>query len=134
MAQLKAMSAFSGYGGWKNKLGNITGPLAWKGVLVRSLMDLVGGGSSATVKASDGYESELSADELSGGVTMYDPATGDAIDSISGSLRVIVAYSQNGAAIGSSEGPLRIAFVSSAKDQVSDGSSWVKLVTSITVK
>ncbi len=134
MAQLKAMSAVSGYGGWKNKLGNITGPLVWKGVSLRALMDSVGGGSSVTVKASDGYESSLSADELSGGVTMYDPATGEAIDSISGSLRVIVAYSQNGGAIASGEGPLRIAFVSSAKDQVTDGSSWVKLVTSITVK
>jgi DMSO/TMAO reductase YedYZ molybdopterin-dependent catalytic subunit len=134
MAQLKAMSAISGYGGWKNKLGNITGPMPWKGVSVRALMDLVGGGSSVTVVASDGYEAALSAGELGGGVPMYDPATGDTVTSISGSLHVIIAYSQNGSAISSSDGPLRLAFVSSAKDQVTDGSSWVKLVTTIKVK
>ena len=134
MAQLKAMSAISGYGGWKNKLGNITGPVPWKGVSVHALMDLVGGGSSVTVSASDGYEATLSAGELGGGVPMYDPATGDTVTSISGSLHVIIAYSQNGSAISSSDGPLRLAFVSSAKDQVTDGSSWVKLVTTIKVK
>ena len=134
MAQLKAMSAISGYGGWKNKLGNVTGPMPWKGVSVHALMDLVGGGSSVTVSASDGYEATLSAGELGGGVPMYDPATGDTVTSISGSLHVIIAYSQNGSAISSSDGPLRLAFVSSAKDQVTDGSSWVKLVTTIKVK
>lgn len=134
MAQLKAMSAISGYGGWKNKLGNITGPMPWKGVSVRALMDLVGGGSSVTVSASDGYEVTLSAGELGGGVPMYDPATGDTVTSISGSLHVIIAYSQNGGAVSSGDGPLRLAFVSSASDQVTDGSSWVKLVTTLTVK
>ncbi len=44
MADLKAMKATSGYGGWKNQLGNITGPTSWKGVSLRSLADLVGGG------------------------------------------------------------------------------------------
>ena len=134
MAQLKAMPATEGFGGWKNKIGNITGPMPWKGVSVRSLMDLVGGGSSITVVASDGYEETLSASELAGGVTMYDPATKQAITSISGNLSVILAYSQNGAAIGSSDGPLRIAFVSSGQDQVTDGSNWEKLVVAIKVK
>ena len=65
---------------------------------------------------------------------MYDPATKQAITSISGNLSVILAYSQNGAAIGSSDGPLRIAFVSSGQDQVTDGSNWEKLVVAIKVK
>ncbi len=134
MGELKAMPATEGYGGWKNKVGNITDPMPWKGVSVQTLMDLVGGGSSITVVASDGYQETLSASELSGGVTMYNPATKEAITSISGTLSVIVAYSQNGAAIGSSEGPLRIAFVSLGQDQVTDGSNWEKLVVGIKVK
>lgn len=130
MADLKGMSAVSGYGGWKNQLGNITAPLAWKGVSVNALLDLVGGGGSARVVASDGYEATLSGAELSGQMNVYDPATGEAISSFSGSLRVIVAYAKNGSGLGG-EGPLRIAFVSPEKDQVTDSDQWVKNVVSI---
>ncbi len=131
MAELKAMSAVSGYGGWKNQLGNITAPVSWKGVSVKSLLDLVGGGSSCRVVASDGYEAVLSSAELSGQSNLYDPSTGEAISSISGSLRVIVAYAKSGSALSSGEGPLRIAFVSSEKDQVTDSDQWVKKVVAI---
>jgi hypothetical protein len=133
MADLKAMSATSGYGGWKNQLGNITPPVSWKGVSVRALMELVGGGGSVTVTASDGYEQTFSSGELNGGTNMYDPATGEAITSISGSLRAIVAYAKGGGAISSGEGPLRIAFVSPEKDQVTDSSMWAKMVIRIEV-
>jgi len=134
MAQLKAMPANSGWGGWKNKVGNITGPSLWKGVSVRALTSLVGGGSSVTLTASDGYAPTLSAGQLNGSVAMFDPTTGEAITSISGSLHVIVAYSEDGGAISSDQGPLRLAFVSSEKDQVTEGSSWVKLVIALKVK
>jgi len=134
MADLKAMPATSGYGGWKNQLGNITAPVSWKGVSVTRLMDLVGGGGSIRVVASDGYEQSLSGGVLSGETSMYDPATGEAISGISGSLRAIVAYAKGGSAIGSGEGPLRIAFVSPEKDQVTDSDMWVKSVISIEVR
>ena len=134
MADLKAMWATSGYGGWKNQLGNITAPVSWKGVALANLMDLVGGGSSVVVTASDGYEQPLSAGEIGGAVTMYDPATGEEISSISGSITVIVAYEKAGGAIGGEEGPLRLAYVSPQKDQVTDGSAWVRMVTRITVR
>ena len=133
MAQLKALGSASGYGGWKNRVGNITAPMSWKGVSLSALMDQVGGGSSVQVTASDGYQQSFSSGELSGGVTMYDPATGDPVTSINGKLRVIVAYSQGGSAIGSGEGPLRIAFISPEKDQVTDGSNRAKPVVSIKV-
>ena len=64
---------------------------------------------------------------------MYDPATGDTVSSISGSLSIIVAYSEDGAAIGPSQGPIRIALVSPQKDQVTDGTNWVKWVVKIKV-
>jgi hypothetical protein len=134
MADLKALPATSGYGGWKNKTGNITAPVSWKGVSIVSLIELAGGGSSVKVTASDGYVQPLSAGELGGGVTMYDPATGEAIASISGSLRVILAYSKDGSSLGGDEGPLRIAFVSPEKDQVTDGSNWVRMVVKIEVQ
>ncbi len=131
MADLKALSATSGYGGWKNQLGNITAPAAYKGVTVNKLLDLVGGGGSALVTASDGYQAVLSGSELSGQCNMYDPASGEAITGISGSVKVILAYSKNGKSLSSGDGPLRIAFVSPEKDQVTDSDQWVKSVTSI---
>jgi DMSO/TMAO reductase YedYZ molybdopterin-dependent catalytic subunit len=134
MADLQALPATEGYGGWKNKAGVITAPMPWKGVSVRTLMNLVGGGTSVTVTASDGYEETLSADELNGGVTTYNPATGQEIDKISGTLSVIVAYQQDGAAISPADGPLRIAFVSPGQDQVTDGNGWEKWVVGIKVK
>jgi hypothetical protein len=133
MADLKGMSASSGYGGWKNQLGNITGPSSYKGVRITALMELVGGGGSVTVIASDGYEQTLSASELAGETNLYDPATGEQITSISGSVKAILAYSKGGSAIGSGDGPLRIAFVSPEKDQVTDSAMWVKLVVKIKV-
>ncbi len=131
MADLKAMSATSGYGGWKNQLGNITGPNSYKGVRITSLMELVGGGDSVTVTASDGYEQTLSASELAGDTTLYDPTTGEQITG--GSVKTILAYSKGGSAIGSGDGPLRVAFVSSGKDQVTDSAMWVKMVIKIKV-
>jgi hypothetical protein len=133
MAELRALSASSGYGGWKNQLGNITAPVSYKGVRVTTLMELVGGGGSVTVIASDGYEQTLSGSELAGEVNLYDPATGEQITSISGGVKTILAYAKGGSAIGSSEGPLRIAFVSPEKDQVTDSSAWVKMVVKIKV-
>jgi hypothetical protein len=133
VADLKAMSYTEGWGGWKNQLGNITAPTLWRGVSVTALTQSVGGGSSIVVVASDGYEQPLSAAELGGAIAMYDPVGGGVVSSISGTLQAIVAYSENGAAIGTGQGPLRIAFVSPGKDQVTDGGIWVKWVVEIRV-
>jgi hypothetical protein len=134
MDDLKALPATEGWGGWKNQLGNITQPTLLKGVAVRALMDTVGGGSSIVAVASDGYEQTFAAGDLNGGVSTYDPATGDVVSTIGGSLSIIIAYSEGGMAIGSGQGPLRIAFVSPGKDQVTDGSNWVKWVVEIRVQ
>jgi hypothetical protein len=131
MAELKAMSATSGYGGWKNQLANITAPTSWTGVSLRSLMELVGGGGSVTVVASDGYTATLSAGQVAGEVTTYDPSTGEEIGGVS--VRAIVAYAKEGGSLGSSEGPLRIAFVSSEQNQVTDSDTWVRMVTELRV-
>jgi hypothetical protein len=133
MADLKAMSYTEGWGGWENQLGNITAPTFWRGVSVTTLMELAGGGGSVVVVASDGYQQTFTAAQLGGAIAMYDPVTGDAVSSISGKLRAIVAYSGNGAAIGSDQGPLRIAFVSPGQDQVTDGGNWVKWVVELRV-
>ena len=129
MADLKAMSATSGYGGWKNQLGNITGPVSYKGVSLRSLMKLVGGSGSVTVVASDGYTQSMSSSQVGGSVNTYDPTTGEPISGVS--VTAIVAYQKGGSNIGSGEGPLRIGFVSSGSNQVTDSDLWVKWVVEL---
>ncbi|MCE5254133.1 MAG: hypothetical protein LLG45_08020 [Actinomycetia bacterium] len=131
MADLKAMPATAGYGGWKNQLGNITGPISWTGVTLRALMRLVGGGSSVTVVASDGYSENLSANDVAGAVTTYDPVTGEVITGID--IIAIVAYAKGGGTLSSGEGPLRLAFVSSAQNQVTDSAMWVKKVVELRI-
>ena len=131
MAELKAMPATSGYGGWKNELSNITAPASWMGVALTTLMESVGGGGSVTVVASDGYTMTLSAGQARGAVNTYDPATGEPLSGVG--VRAIVAYAKGGAALGSGEGPLRIAFVSSDSNQVTDSDMWVKYVVELRV-
>ncbi|MBN1632160.1 MAG: hypothetical protein JW990_20585 [Thermoleophilia bacterium] len=129
MADLKTLPATSGYGGWINQLSNITAPASWKGVSLTTLLELVGGGGGVTVVASDGYTAALSAGQARGDVPTYDPSTGDPVSGIS--VKAIVAYAKEGRALGSGEGPLRIAFVSSDGNQVADSDMWVKYVVEI---
>lgn len=135
LAELAAMASTQGYGGWKNQLGNITAPRLYKGVAIGALQNLVGGGSSITVTASDGYEQTLSTAELEGAVSTYDPVSGDTVSAIAGEVTVIVAYQLNGGPLSSGEGgPLRVAFVSPQADQVTDSNLWVKFVSGIQVR
>jgi hypothetical protein len=134
MAQLKAMTATEGYGGYKNKLGNVTGPVLCKGVAIKDLMALVGGGTTATVTATDGYASAYTADEVNGTFKVYDPATKEEITAYAGTLKLIIMYSFDGAALQSSDGALRVAIVSTTANQITDSKKWASQVASITVQ
>ena len=133
-ADLQAMSETTGWGGWKNKLDKITGPSSYQGVLLSDLVKLVGRGSSVTILASDGYGQTLTAAQLAGQMDMYDPSTGAAVTGASEKLQLIIAYSKDGTALDSEHGPLSLAFVSEAKDQVTDGAAWVRMVIEIDVE
>jgi len=134
MADLKALPSTEGYGGWKNKVGTIVGPRFYKGVAVRDLMDLVGGGTKVTVTASDGYEIDYETDAIDGRVDVYDPITGAVIPGYADDLTMILAYEADGDPLTSDEGGLRIGFVGQTANQVTYSGSWAKLVASITVE
>jgi hypothetical protein len=134
LVDLQAMPATTGWGGWKNKLDKITGPSSYQGVLLSDLVKLVGGGTSVTILASDGYGQTLTAAQLTGQMDMYAPSTGASVAGVSEKLRLIIAYSKDGAALDSEHGPLCLAFVSEAKDQVTDGAAWVRMVAEIDVE
>jgi hypothetical protein len=134
MAELKAMTATEGFGGTKNKVGTVTAPKLYKGVAIKDLMALVGGGTTVKVVATDGYESSFTADEVNGVVTMYNPATGEPVTTIVGTVTMILCYSVDGAPLLSSDGALRIGLVSQTADQVTDAKKWARSVASITVQ
>lgn len=135
MADLKAMTATTGFGGWKNVMDNITRPRSFRGVALNALIAMVGGGSTVTVVAGDSYEQNLAPDEIAGKITTYDPSTGASLGNYSGSLTAVVAYELNGAPIGEGDGgPLRIAFLGSSPDQVTDSKLWIKYVSKINVR
>ncbi len=133
MAELQALPATEGYGGWKNRVGTIVGPDVYRGAAIDYLMGLVGGGTAITVVASDNYELEFDEDAVDGVVTMYDPTTGDEITDIDGELTMILTYSVNGDPLPSENGALRIGFVSPMNDQVTYSGNWAKLVARIEV-
>lgn len=134
MAELKAMDATEGYGGWKNKLGNVTGPSLYKGVAINHLMELVGGGATVSVIATDGYVSKYTADEVNGTFAVFDPATVEEITDYAGALTMIIAYSVDNAAFPSSSGALRVAVVSADEDQITDSKKWASQVAEIVVE
>ncbi len=134
MAELKAMKATEGYGGSKNRLGNVTGPSLYKGVAIKDLMALVGGGATANVVATDGYTSKYSADEVNGAFAVFDPATVEEIADYAGALTMIIAYFVDNAPFPSSKGALRVAIVGEKQDQVTDSKKWASQLAEITVQ
>ncbi len=143
MAELKALTATEGYGGWKNKVGNITGPLHYKGVSIATLMALAGGGTKVIATACDGYKITYENGKLEGKLLMYDPTTGETIFDPAvdtdipaevGAVTMALLYECAGDPLLSDEAPLRIGFLSAAANQVSHSGSWAKQLVKITVE
>lgn len=134
VTDLAELPATEGYGGFKNKLGNITGPSLYKGVTIAELMDRVGGGTTVTMYASDGYAKELTPEETQGQVLQYDPVTGGSLTGIA-PLTLILAYQMAGSPLTYDDGgPLRSAFVGPEAIQVTDSKLWIKHVVKIVVE
>lgn len=131
--ELLAMAVTDGYGGTLSSSGSIKGPMLYKGVAVSALAALVGGGSTVTLIASDGFSRTLTAAETAGEVAQYDPATGEEIVALT-ALTLILAYQEDGEPLAAGDGPLRAALVGPAADQVTSSKLWVKQVVRIEVE
>lgn len=139
MAELKAMAAVEGHGGFhSSKTGKVTGPNLYKGVSIKDLMDLVGGGTTVTAVATDGYELAYSADEVKGVLTLFNPAVttaeGEEIADYAGIVTMILAYEMDGAALFTGDGALRVAFVTDEDDQVIDSKKSAKQIAELIVE
>ncbi len=133
MADLKAMTETRGYGATKNKAGIISPAKLYRGVAIKDLMALVGGGATVDVIAIDGYKVTYTAEQVNGVVTTFDPATGEEITTITGPMTMIVAYAADNDSIGSSDGPLRIVFVTPTAEQATTSNLWARQVMGIMV-
>jgi hypothetical protein len=134
LAALQALTSTTGNGGMMGKGGAITGPFSYQGVALKTLLNAVGGvtsGQSVTLTGSDGYTKTLTYDQItSGGFNSYD-TSGNPVTPTTAPVLTVV-YSQNGAALDSSTGPLELGLLSS-QNYVNDGNMWVKLLVKIDV-
>jgi hypothetical protein len=127
IAQLKAMSPLSGYGGQKSKSGTVTGPAQYKGVSLSELLAGVGGidqSNSVKITAKDGFSKTLTYSQVAqGGFTVFDASGADATAETKPVL--FVAYEKDGAALDDTMGPLQLGLMTS-QNQVTEGTWWVK--------
>ncbi len=134
MAELQAMTATEGYGGTKNKSGTLQAPKTYKGVAIKDLIALVGGGTAVDAIAADGYKMSYTADQVNGIVTYLDPTTGETKETITGPMTMILAYSNSGKPFGTNNGPLRVAFVTPTAEQLTMSNLWASQVVELVVK
>lgn len=136
--EIRGMPATEGYWGMKSSTGRITPPVKTKGVNLDDLFEEVGGlpdDQAVGIVAKDGYEMTVSVAQLrEGKFITYDMVTGDEND-VDGPLTAIVAYEWDGQPFDpQTDGPLRMAIVSPAQNQVTDGHWSVKWVSRVQVK
>jgi hypothetical protein len=134
MAQVKALTVYSGYAGQKSKSGTTTGPVAYKGVKLTDLLAAVGGlpnGASVKITAKDGFSKTLTYDQIAtGAFSVYDK-TGAAATAEMTPTPFIV-YEADGKALDDTTGPLQLGIMT-CQNQVTDGSWWVKGVVTVEV-
>ncbi|MBN1304891.1 MAG: hypothetical protein JXA13_10690 [Anaerolineales bacterium] len=138
MSELLDLPATEGYAGIKSSTGKITPPIAFKGVALNDLAELVGGVNQSTgfnVVAEDGYSITFSYDQITNGAFIaYDPAVGDELKSPP-ELTPILAYEMDGNPLDpKADGALRLAIVSAKLNQVTDGHWSVKWVNRLEAK
>lgn len=134
MADLVDLPSISGLGGYKKTTGTLVGPSTYKGVSIISLLNDIGGmlsTSDLTIRATDGYSVTYSYSMIAGKVTAYDNETGTNLGI--NEFEMIVAYEQDGNALATDDGPLRIAYLSD-EGYLSDGNLWAKKIQEIEIK
>jgi hypothetical protein len=134
LAQLQALIVTTGFGGQKSKTNAITGPYALKGVLLADLLTAAGGITSANsvkVTASDNYSKTFSYAQITSPTFNTYDLTGNTATAEVKPVLVLV-YEMDGKALADTTGPVELGVVTS-KNQVTDGSSWIKMTKQIDI-
>jgi hypothetical protein len=135
VAEIGNLSSYRAEGGYKNKLGVITGPDNYTGIPVTTLCDLMGSiqpGGILLIRAADGYTTTFTYAQVNGDFVTYDPTTGNTVTH-NQSIIPILAYFKNDVNVSSSDGPLRIAIVG-PEGLITASSYWSKRVVKLEVR
>ena len=130
------LQSYTAKGGLKSSGGEIQNYGTYQGVPVTELLSLVGGITSdetLTVTGSDGYSMVYTYNQTvnAQGFTTYDPLTGSE-ESPTKPLTLVLAYYENGSALTSDVGPLRLV-VLGPDGLLTEGHFWVKWVTTMAI-
>ena len=129
------ITSYRAKGGYKNKLGTITGPDNYTGVPLTTLCGLMGGiqpNGLLIVTAKDGYTTTFTYAQVNGDFVTYDHTTGNPVTH-NQSIVPILAYFKNDVNVSSSDGPLRIAIVG-PEGLITSSSYWSKNVVKLEVR
>jgi hypothetical protein len=133
---LLAIEPYSAKGGIKSHGNAITGVGTYTGVPVTTLIDLVGGITSAetlTATAADGYTMPYSYNQVVNGLGFATYNTADGSEKAATQpLKLVVTYYFDGAALPAEEGPLRMG-VLGTEGLLTAGNQWEKMVTQLKV-
>ncbi len=138
MEQLRSLPAVEGLAGIMSSTGKITAPVMYKGVLVSTLLEELGGMTeehSVEIIAEDGYSITYSPAQIfDGQYITYDVSSGDEMQTI-GTLQSIIAYEREGEPLNPEmDGMLRYVIIGESNLQVTDGHWAVKYVNKIVLK
>jgi len=134
LMDLRALSSITRYGGYMSQSGTITGPFSCQGVALTNLLNTVGGisqGESVVFTSSDNYALTLTYDQITDGNFNYYDTTGNLITPQTMPTLTLI-YSENGTLLDKYFGPVELGMLS-PQNILTDGSLWVKMVTTITV-
>lgn len=130
MTDLKNLPSTTGSGGFKKSTGTIVGPNTFKGVTVKSLVEMVYTGSnySLEIVATDGYTMTYTSSQVINGTFAYYDTDGNL--SGVGDFTTLLVYEMDGQPL---QETLRIVVVGSGSP-ITDGHFWAKYVRTITVR
>jgi len=130
MTDLKSMPSMTLPGAYKKSTGTIVGPNTFKGVTLKSLVEMVYTDSnySLEVVASDGYSMTYTSSQVINGTYAYYD-TGGNLAGVE-DFTTLLAYEMDGTPL---EETLRIVIVDSSSP-ITDGHLWTKLVRYIIVR
>jgi hypothetical protein len=134
LRELEELPWASGQGGYRKSTGTVVGPTAYKGVLVRTLVDKVYSLNNYTLNsiATDGYMMTYSSNQVDNGTFAYYDSGGDMAGV--GDFNFILAYEENGGPMPTSEG-LRLVVVDNGSGPIpfTDGHLWAKFIRTLNV-
>ena len=133
MADLVAMEKVSGYGCSVSTVGIVTGPYYYTGVPLASLISLTDD-QLLYIHADDQYMWVMDQEQISGNALFVFDEEFNELQAETVGLTVILAYDEEYAPLSQENGgPLRLVVVSGSDDIITEGSGWVKWVTTLEV-